>query len=75
MSDHRFELLLLVFIFVFGTIMLAIRPNDEMARWIEGGLVVSVIARGLGGSKPNDPSTNGIPKTVEATNPNVTKEQ
>jgi hypothetical protein len=47
-STH-FDMLLLVFIFVFSSLMLALFPmRDEMARWIEGGAIITIMARSMG---------------------------
>ncbi len=52
MADHAekvMELGILVFVFVFATIMLALFPmREEMARWIENGAIVAILARAFG---------------------------
>lgn len=41
-----FEMCILVVIFAIGCIFIAMFPNnEELARWITGGIVVGVIAR------------------------------
>ena len=61
------EMGILVFIFVFGTAMLAkYGTADEMARWIEGGTVIAVIAQGLRGrSDPANTKANPPADTKE----------
>lgn len=54
--DKILEIGTLVFVFVFATIMLAYVKNEEMARWIEGGAVITVLARAFG-SRPSPPPT------------------
>jgi hypothetical protein len=69
MKDYinlHFEILLLVFIFVFSTIMLAAFPmREEMARWIENGVVITIIARSMGVGKSDTGSKSDTTKTGE----------
>jgi hypothetical protein len=56
---------ILVFIFVFATVMLAFFPmREEMARWIENGAVIVILARSFGtakaDAKPGSEPKNGI---------------
>ncbi len=74
MTDHTKEMLLLSSIFIFGCVMLALFPGrEELARWIENGAVIGIIARGFGTAKPSDtepPSgaqINKVVTTVEQT--------
>lgn len=54
----HFETCVLVFIFVFGAVMLAFFPmKEELARWIEGGTVVGILARAFGTPKTDTKST------------------
>ena len=63
--NAHFEILTLVFIFVFSTVMLALVKNEEMARWIEGGAVITVIARAM-------VSHSAPPNTVTTTSSTTT---
>lgn len=60
--DKILEIGTLVFVFVFATIMLAYVKNEEMARWIEGGAVITVLARAFGSRPPSPPA---LPSTGE----------
>ncbi len=76
MNAH-FEVLILVFIFVFSTLALAFFKNDEMARWIEGGAIITVIARSMGSNRNAPPNTTTTtssttaPVSIVAPDPNV----
>ncbi len=61
--ETHFEILVLLFVFVFGAAMLAAFPmREEMGRWIEGGVAVAAIATMLkGGSKPPSPPPTASP--------------
>jgi hypothetical protein len=66
--DKIVEVSSLVFIFVFATFMLAhYQGNEEMARWIENGAIITVLARGLGGSKA--PAANTTNTQTSSTTP------
>ena len=59
--DRVMELSILVFIFVFATVMLACFPmREEMSRWIENGAVIAILARAFG--TPPKPGTDSIEK-------------
>ncbi len=75
--NAHFEVIILVFIFVFSTIMLALVKSDEMARWIEGGAVITVIARSMGSNRNAPPNTTTTtssttaPVSIAVPDPNV----
>lgn len=58
--DKILEMSILVFIFIFATIMLAKYPmNEEMTRWIENGAIIAILARAFGTSpRPNSQVTD-----------------
>ena len=64
--NAHFEIIVLVFIFVFSTIMLALVKSYEMARWIQGGAVITVIARAM---VPHTVTPNTITTTSSLTTP------
>lgn len=70
---QHFELLVLVFLFIFSTAMLAAFPQrEEMARWIEGGVAIAAIVTITRGRTTNNPppsksSTSVTPGTVSVT--------
>ncbi len=70
--EAHFEVLILVFIFVFATVLLAVFPGrEEMARWIENGAIVTVIARSMvGGKAPLPPNTTNSTTVTETTEKN-----
>ena len=66
-NDHTKEMLILVFIFVFGCLMLAFFPmREELSRWIENGAIVAILARAFGSTAPaekkDDTGNKEIPK-------------
>jgi len=69
--DKILEIGVLVFIFVFAAIMLAYVKSEEMARWIENGAVITILARAFGTPKPAAPDTitTVSSKTVDPTKP------
>ncbi len=69
--NAHFEVLILLFIFVFATIMLALVKSDEMARWIEGGAIITVIARSMGSNRNAPPNTVTTTSSVTAPLPDV----
>lgn len=71
--DKILEVGTLVFIFVFATLMLAFVKNDEMARFIESGAVITILARAFG-NKATAPNTTTVTSSV-ATDPNDSKEK
>lgn len=46
------EMFVLVFIFVFGVVMLAKYQSEEMTRFIENGAVIAILARAFGTTSP-----------------------
>ena len=70
MNAH-FEVLVLVFIFVFSTGMLAFFKNEEMSRWIEGGAIITVIARSMGSRNATPPNTTTTLSSVTTPDRNV----
>ena len=55
-SEIVLELGVLVFLFVFGCLMLAWYPQrEEMARYIENGAVIGILARCFGTSSKTAP--------------------
>ena len=46
--DKLAEMGVLVFIFVFATVMLSYFKNEEMSRWIENGAIIAILARTFG---------------------------
>ena len=70
MIEAHFEVLILVFIFVFASGMLALFPmREELARWIENGAIITIIARGMGAKAPIPPNTTNKTIVMETTNP------
>ena len=48
-GEKIMEMGVLVFIFVFACVMLAIfKGNEELSRWIENGSVIAILARAFG---------------------------
>lgn len=58
--DKILEVSTLLFIFVFSTLALVFAHNEEVARWIEGGAVLTVIARALGTRNPTAPPVAAV---------------
>jgi hypothetical protein len=60
--DKVVEVGVLVFIFVFATLMLAFygKGNDEMARWIENGAIITILARSFGSRQPPANTTTSV---------------
>ncbi len=75
-DDHTKEMLILVFIFVFGSAMLAAFPGkEELARWIENGAIVAILARAFGSNtKSEDKDPNAKSTTVSTTVEQTKKE-
>ena len=65
MNDHRFEILILVGIFVFSCFMLAFSHSEELSRWIENGAIITVIARGMAGKTTESPKPTDEAKKPE----------
>jgi len=65
--DKIWESLILLFIFTFATVMLAYFKNEEMARWIENGAVITILARAFGsrGTAANTTTTTSSTTTPE----------
>lgn len=64
--DKILEMGVLVFIFVFATLMLAFfKGNEEMSRWIENGAIIAVLARAFGTSTKT-PKTEVITNSTES---------
>lgn len=52
------EMLVLLAVFVIGAAFLAHYPqNQQLASWIEGGTIIGVLARALGGTSTNGKET------------------
>lgn len=57
--DKIVEISALMFIFIFATVMLAAFKNEEMARWIENGAIIAILARTFGARPSAAPGAAG----------------
>lgn len=60
-ADKVIEVAVLLFIFVFSTLMLAYFKNEEMARWIENGAIITILARAFGTNGTGNGNGKGTP--------------
>ncbi len=69
--DKILEISVLVFLFVFATVMLAYIKSEEMARWIENGAIITILARAFGAPRPVAPDTTTTisSKTIDPVKP------
>ncbi len=75
-DDHTKEMLILVFIFVFGSAMLAAFPGkEELARWIENGAIVAILARAFGSKSPSESKDPNAKSTTVSTTVEQTKKE
>ncbi len=75
-NDHTKEMMVLVFIFVFASVMLALFPGrEELARWIENGAVIAILARAFGSTTPSESKDPNAKSTTVSTTVEQTKKE